>query len=64
MNHFLHVLSEKWLLLIINRHLSMLNGHKAYVALEVLTKSKAHRIDMITLPTYTSHGLQPLDVHA
>ena len=57
MDHFLAKLREKGLLSIGTRHLLILNGHKAYLILEVVTKAKWKRVDMLTLPSYTSHGL-------
>ena len=43
------------------RHLVILDGHKSHVNLEVLMKAKENGIDMISLPSHTSHELQPLD---
>ena len=40
----------------------ILNGHKVHIILEVLFKTKFNDIDMITLPSHTSHGLQSLNV--
>ena len=45
-----------------SKYLLILHGHKVHLTLEVLTKAKANWIDMLTLPSYTSDGLQPLDV--
>ena len=44
-----------------SRHLIILYGHKA-LTLEILAKAKDNDLDMVTLPSHTSHGLQPLDV--
>ena len=45
-----------------NRHVVILDGHKSHVTLEVIHKAKHHGIDMINLPSHTSHSLQPLNV--
>ena len=45
-----------------NKHLIILDGHKSHVTLEVILKAKAHGIDVISLPSHTSHALQPLDL--
>ena len=62
MDHFIHVLREKGLLTFTNRHLLILDGHKAHLTLDVITKAKRNQIDMLTIPSHISHGLQPLDV--
>ena len=62
MDHFVHVLREKGLLTSTNRHLLILDGHKAHLTLDVLTKARRNQIDMLIIPSHTSHGLQPLDV--
>ena len=45
-----------------DRHLLVLDRHKAHLTLEVVSKAKKHGVDMLTLPSHTSHGLQLLDV--
>ena len=45
-----------------NRMLLVFDGHKSHVTLEVLLKVKSHGLDMISLPSHTSHCLQPLDI--
>ena len=62
MDHFIYVLREKGLLTSTNRYLLILDGHKAHLTLDVLTKARRNQIDMLTIPSHTSHGLQPLNV--
>ena len=62
MDHFLSKLRERGLLSSTDRHLLVLDGHKAHLTLEVVNKAKKHRVDMLTLSSHTSHGSQPLDV--
>ena len=62
MDHFVNILNCRGLLSTISRHLLVLDGHKAHLTLEVVQKAKTNGIDMLTLPSYTSHGLQPLDI--
>ena len=45
-----------------HRHLLILDGHNSHVILEVARLAKNVGLDLITLPSHTSHALQPLDV--
>jgi hypothetical protein len=45
-----------------NRHLLILDGHSSHVTLDVVYKAKLMGLDILTLPSHTSHHLQPLDV--
>jgi hypothetical protein len=45
-----------------NRHLLILDGHGSHVTFETIEQAKEFGLDMITLPSHTSHALQPLDV--
>jgi hypothetical protein len=45
-----------------NWHLLILYGHGNHVTLEVIEQAEDFGLDMITLPSHTSHALQPLDV--
>ncbi|MCO5587825.1 hypothetical protein L7F22_041777 [Adiantum nelumboides] len=45
-----------------SRHLLILDGHGSHVTLDVVENARSMGIDIITLPTLTSHKLQPLDV--
>ena len=45
-----------------NRHLLVLDGHNSHVTLEVVTLAMNSGLDIISLPSHTSHALQPLDV--
>ena len=61
-DHFTFLKEKKRLLSPSLRHLLILDGHKSHVSLEVVEKARRKGLDMITLPSHTSHGLQPLDV--
>ena len=39
-----------------------MDGHNSYITLQVVCKAAAIGLDILTLPSYTSHSLQPLDV--
>ena len=43
-----------------NRHLLILDGHKAHLTLDILTKAKKNGI--LIIPSHISYGLEPLDV--
>jgi hypothetical protein len=45
-----------------NQHLLFLDGYGSHVTLEVIEQVKDFGLDMITLPSHTSHSLQPLNV--
>jgi hypothetical protein len=45
-----------------NRHLLILNGHNSHGTIDVVHKTMNVGLDLITLPSHTSHPLQPLDV--
>jgi hypothetical protein len=45
-----------------NRHLLIVDGHNSHVTIEVVKKAAKAGIDMVSLPSHTSHALQPLDV--
>jgi hypothetical protein len=40
----------------------ILDGHGSHVTLEVIEQAQEFGLDMITLPSHTSHALQPLDM--
>ena len=61
-SHFTTVVQERYGLSQENRHLLILDRHGSHVTLEVVQKAKAEDLDIITLPSHTSHRLQPLDV--
>jgi hypothetical protein len=44
-----------------NQHLLILDGHNSHVTLDVVYKAKENGLDPLTLPSHTSHCLQPLD---
>ena len=45
-----------------NRHLLVLDGHNSHVMLEVMKIAMQSGLDIISLPSYTSHALQPLNL--
>ena len=62
MDHFIHKMESEGRLSQEQRHLLILDGHKSHISMDVLLKAKEHHIDMISLPSHTSHHLQPLDI--
>jgi hypothetical protein len=46
-----------------NRHLLILNGHDSHVTLEAILEAREIGLNMITLPSHTSHVFQPLDIY-
>ena len=61
-SYFATVVQEKYGISQENRHLLILDGYGSHVTLEVVQKAKAEGLDIISLPSHTSHRLQPLDV--
>ena len=60
--HFLSIVKRRYGISETNRHLLILDGHGSHVTLEVVQKAKSEGLDIITLPSHTSHRLQLLDV--
>jgi hypothetical protein len=61
-SHFKEALEKLGGILPSNRHLLILDGHSSHVTLDVIHKAKLIGLDILTLPSHTSHRLQPLDV--
>jgi hypothetical protein len=45
-----------------NHHLLVLDGHGSHVTLKALKQAMTFGLNMITLPSHTSHAFQPLNV--
>jgi hypothetical protein len=45
-----------------NRHLLILDGHCSHITLDVVQEARVVGLDLLTLPSHTSHVLQLLDV--
>lgn len=43
-------------------HSLILDGHNSHVTIDVVHQVRSAGLDLITLPSHTSHALQPLDV--
>ena len=61
-SHFVQCLERKRGISQDRRHLLILDGHNSHVTLEVVQKCREVGLDLLTLPSHTSHRLQPLDV--
>ena len=61
-SHFISIVKERYGISMQNRHLLVLDGHGSHVTLEVVQKAREQGLDILTLPSHTSHRLQPLDV--
>ena len=59
--HFLRVLGKGPGVSPTNRHLLIVDGHTSHVTIEVTKTCMQYGIDIVTLPSHTSHALQPLD---
>ena len=44
------------------RHLLILDGHASHITLDVVQEARQAELDLLTLPSHTSHAMQPLDV--
>jgi hypothetical protein len=42
---------------LINTHLLVLDGHGSHFTLQIMKHAQEFRLDMITLPSHTSHAL-------
>jgi hypothetical protein len=61
-SHFIAALNKRGGVSPTNRHVLVLNGHNSHVTLDVVRKAATVGLDIVTLPSHTSHHLQPLDV--
>jgi hypothetical protein len=43
-------------------HLLILDGHGSHVTMDVVKTARSVGLDLLTLPSHTSHAMQPLDV--
>ena len=58
LNHFIHHVKPRPS----NQCLLILDGHVSHKSLQAVTLAKENCITMLTVPSHTSHRLQPLDV--
>jgi hypothetical protein len=49
-------------LALINQHLLILDGYNSQVTIDIMHKARKVRLESTTLPSHTSHALQPFDV--
>ena len=61
-SHFIECLKRGLSIDLQNRHVLILDGHNSHVTLEVVRISMESGLDIVSLPSHTSHALQPLDV--
>ena len=61
--HFINCLNMRGGISCERRHLLIVDGHNSHVILEVVAKAIYVRLDLLTLPSHTSHRLQPLYVN-
>ena len=61
-SHFITCLRKGHGVHLTNRHLLVLDGHNLHVTLEVVRIAMESRVGIISLPSHTSHALQPLNV--
>jgi hypothetical protein len=62
MSRFIELLRSSDSISPVHRHLLILDGHISHVSVEVVQEARRAGLDLLTLPSYTSHALQPLDV--
>jgi len=60
--HFLETVEKMDGISKTKRHLLILDGHGLHVTLYVIKRAMSRGLDLLTLPSHTSHALQPLDV--
>jgi hypothetical protein len=61
-SHFIQSLEKRGGISPANRHLLILDGHNSHITMEVVHKAMVVGLDLLTLPSHTSHRLQPLDI--
>jgi hypothetical protein len=60
--HFVLALQRGSGISLSNQHVLVLDGHILHVSLLVVTKARKVGLDIVSLPSHTSHHLQPLNV--
>jgi len=63
LSHFVTIVKERYGISQEDRQLLILDGHGSHVTIEVREKAKFEGLNIINLPSHTSHRLQPLDVN-
>ena len=61
-NHFLHHVGIMYGISTENRHLLIMDGHNSHVTIDVAHTARKVGLDLLTIPSHTSHATQPLDV--
>jgi hypothetical protein len=56
-SHFIAALNKRGGVSPTNRHLLVLDGHNSHVTLDVVRKAATVGLDIVTLPSHTSHHL-------
>ena len=46
----------------VQRHLIILDGHASHVSIQIVKEAHRYGIDLLTLPSHSSHAMQPLDI--
>ena len=61
-SHFIESVRRMGAVSIDQRHLLILDGHASHITLDVVQEARQAGLDLLTLPSHTSHAMQPLDV--
>jgi hypothetical protein len=61
-SHFIKSIESRGVVSPSHRHLLIVDGHNSHVTLEVVHKAMQVGLDLLILPSHTSHCLHPLDV--
>ena len=61
-NHLIYHVIGKKVILPTNNHFLILRGINLYVIIDIVAMTKKTRLDLLGLPSHTSHVLQPLDI--
>ena len=61
-DHFIVALKNHSSILLDCPHLLIMDGHSSHVTINVVEKTCAIGLHLLTLPSHCSHAMQPLDV--
>ena len=61
-NHFLPHVGQMYGISNENRHLLIMDGHNSHVTLDIAHTTRKVGLDLLTIPSHTSHATQPLEV--
>jgi hypothetical protein len=61
-DHFIQALRNHSSVSVSSPHLLIMDGHSSHITIDVVKRTRAVELHLLTLPSHCSHAMQPLDV--